>query len=501
MCEIGQDNLCQTPAVSNSNETIRALTDPQLQGLYNMAQSLERSSRASAALPFYRQIVSSNPCSQYAALAQTRIVRFYLPRLNSNENREAALAAFQYYVANYSDEIRPGSQLILADINEGSFALGDYFFRQGDYAQAAVAFALTDNHAEFRADLIGLTAALADAPANYQVFELSLWNNLRVVSFQSRDEAEAVVHVFFNQNRVLTVLTGEASLTWRSRAGSQENFTLATLFQGQSSRDLSAIIRIDLEVPGVYSQTFGTVVFQNPDLTIESNNSLLELDLPAGMFTGLSRTVFSSQTAAQLGFNGEYDPGPREITLHRDTETRTIVHEFVHHFFNSVISSQLSALVQGLCWDLAAGRRMSDDPADFIGSWIRYVDENGSYCASDACWPGAGINVSQVPHPYPMENPDEHLAEFGEEYVAEGAWMRVNARQQLEDGNYEPAAMYLFFRYMVFEGREYGDLTGVGPSLDYGEVRAAILTLQHEHPASPQVSLLLDELSRRISER
>ena len=492
MCEVGLDNLCQTQATSNSSEANPTLNEGQLQVQYNRAQTMERLMQTSQALPIYQRIVAANPRSSYAALAQARIVSFYRLRLNNNQNRENALAAFQYYLANYNDETRAGNDRVLVDISEGSFALGDYFFLQSDYVRAAAAFALADNNSEFRPALISLTAAFAARPANYQVFELILRNNLRVLSFKSIDQSEPTVHVFFNQEQILTVLSGEARVVWDST----ENFTLATTFSGGRIRDLSSIRRIDLEVD--YPESFGTVVFQNPDLTIESNNRLLELDLPAGIFTGLRRTTFSSQTAAQLDFNGEYDPGPMEITLRRDTETRTIVHEFVHHFFRSVISSQLSELVQGLCWDLAAGRRRSDDSADFIGSQIRYVDENGSYCASDACWPGAGINVNQVPHPYPMENPHEHLAEFGEEYVAEGAWLRVYARQQLEAGNPDPALMYLFFRYLVFEGREYGDLSEVGPSLDYSEVRAAIIILQHAHPASPQVLLLLDELAGRV---
>ena len=58
---------------------------------------------------------------------------------------------------------------------------------------------------------------------------------------------------------------------------------------------------------------------------------------------------------------------------------------------------------------------------------------------------------------YGLCNPEEDLATMVDAYVTEGSSLRRRIRAQMDDGNFELAAKYLFVRFiMPFAGREYG---------------------------------------------
>jgi hypothetical protein len=201
------------------------------------------------------------------------------------------------------------------------------------------------------------------------------------------------------------------------------------------------------------------VVFRRPRVTLPQNSdALLEAMriLPESMFADLDGFIF---TGKQHEHVGEYGRGTVEVHRAFD-KLGTIVHELGHH------------------WDL----RLSVNRSGRQGG---FGDESQIYY--DISWKGVDkkreihggkfgkvklerddFDKADFEREYGLCNPSEDIATMFEAYVADGPELRKRIREQMDEGNFELAAKYLFVRYVTpFAGREYG-LTD--DSLGYEEV-------------------------------
>lgn len=371
--------------------------------------------------------------------------------------------------------------------------LGDRFFREGDYENAALIFSLLEHDPVF-SPLAQTFRALSESPELFQISEVTLAGGLKIRSFRRADESGVDFHVFYTEESISTIVTGEAQLTWQE-GGQEQTFTL-----GARSRDLSSRSNIDLGI--YYSGTFGRVTFQNIDssTTLDVNNILLDLShrtgveaLPQQLFNGLNSTIVSTRTATELDFMGVYSSDTDSITLSFQSQVDTVVHELAHHWDLMVTQegyqADVSRIFRSISWE--GDRRHDDDLNDFRGATY-------SSCESHSCSPGpvnSQLNLNQNPHPYGMENNIEDLATYAEDYFADGRNLRVHVRTQMALGNFEPAVKYLFMRYYLYQGVEYG-ASETSLSLGYREIIQALNSLDAESAADVRATTrrVLDEI-------
>jgi len=356
--------------------------------------------------------------------------------------------------------------------------LGERAFVLGNYQEAANALNATSERDAVYAPLLSqISTSLSIHPEAYEVQEVTLADGLKIRSFRRIDGSEADVHVFYSEENVLTVMTGETKLKWQSGDGNDHSFTL-----GSDSREIN-VGRIDLET--LYQGTFGITTFENLSETLENNNLLLEfirqqdVDLPRQIFDGLRYTVLSTKTADQLDFSGQYQRSPETITLCVSPDEDTVIHELAHHWDLWVTQegrSDLSQIFYSISWNRALTARLDDELIDFRGATY-------PSCESHNCSAGPAnsqLNINNSPHPYGMENEREDLAAFTESYYIEGANLRGFIREQMALGNFEPAVKYLFVKYFIFHEMEYG-LGGESEAFNYDEIMEALSTFGTEN--------------------
>jgi hypothetical protein len=357
---------------------------------------------------------------------------------------------------------------------EGLLNLGENAFIAGNYQDAANALAsTTDRDAVYAPLLSQICASLSTNPTAYEIQEVTLKDGLKIRSFKRTDGSEADVHVFYNENDVLTIMTGETKLKWQDANGNDHSLTL-----GSDSRNVG-VDRVDLET--LYQGTFGVTTFENISATLESNNLLIDFirqqdeDLPRQIFDGLKQTLLSTRTAQELDFNGQYQRSPEKIILCLHADDDTLIHELAHHWDLWVTRegrSDLSKIYYSISWNAGLTARLDDDLEDFQGYTF-------STCESDSCLggpTGSQVNVNRDRHPYGMENEREDLAAFAEHYYVDGARLRAFIREQLLLGDFEPAVKYLFVKYFIFHEMEYG-LGNESEALNYDEIAEALLSL------------------------
>jgi len=390
--------------------------------------------------------------------------------------------------------------------SQGLYESGNGFFVNEQYENAEQALAQSESYQVFLPTLIHICRAVSRSPNDYLVNEVTLNGGLTVRSFIRRDGSEEEVHVFYEGTTVRTVMTGKTTLSWQNEDRETIELTL-----GLESKDLTDLNDTQMNLRTLFPGTFGVVTFEdiNSDIavepslaavlfygiespsatiyhTLEANNLLLELisrerdRLPEQIYFGLNYTVISAKSSDERNRAlGDYQANSEIITLSVDGITQeTLVHELVHHwdmsatqaewFSGNLRETDLSSIYRGISWNSSQSARLENDSRDFRGGTV-------GACASrenSSCLGGpqdSGIDILRENHPYGMENPLEDMATFGSDYYNSGRSLRMYVRDQMRAGNFEPAAKYLFIRYFIYLGNEYG-LSPNSPSLDYSEI-------------------------------
>jgi hypothetical protein len=189
--------------------------------------------------------------------------------------------------------------------------------------------------------------------------------------------------------------------------------------------------------------------------------------LPRGFFSGLL------DLSVEFKDDSHYYPSDKRICLGTsilDSQEKTIspgfcsdihdsqnvlTHELAHYWS---MNHNLSCIYYGISWDnkvfLPDHLRIlrTDDQHDFVED-------------------------------YGMKNPLEDIATFAGSYVAISEELRRYVREQMDIGNFEPAAKYLFIRYvMPFKGMEY-EVSDSSPTLGFEEVRSKLAAYLFDHPS------------------
>ena len=393
--------------------------------------------------------------------------------------------------------------------SQGLYESGNGFFVNGQYENAEQALVQSESYQVFLPTLIHICRAVSQSPSEYLINEVTLNGGLTVRSFIRRDGSEEEVHVFYEGTTVRTVMTGKTTLSWQNEDRETIELTL-----GLEPKDLTDLNDTQMNLRTLFPGTFGVVTFEdiNSDIavepswaavlfygiespsatiyhTLEANNLLLELisrerdRLPEQIYFGLNYTVISAKSSDERNRAlGDYQANSEIITLSVDGITQeTLVHELVHHwdmsatqaewFSGNLRETDLSSIYRGISWNSQQDTRLTDDQNDFRGGTQRGCSER----MAQTCQNGpldSDFDIMRQYHPYGMENPREDMATFGADYYNSGWPLRMYVRDQMRAGNFEPAAKYLFIRYFLYLGQEYG-LSFEG-SLGYSEIMEAM---------------------------
>ncbi|MFA5840475.1 MAG: hypothetical protein WC890_07530, partial [Candidatus Margulisiibacteriota bacterium] len=200
--------------------------------------------------------------------------------------------------------------------------------------------------------------------------------------------------------------------------------------------------------------------------------------MPLSNTTGLA--------AANLNFvdkfaSGQYDPLTQELSSD-DANTATIIHELAHHWDMTMAvgnngadqsSDDPSLLFYKISWDA-----WSEASCGRIGrpcnGWVRK----------------ANATEEDFSITYGMSDGFEDLATAAESYVLGGGDLsRERVRNQMKKGNFEPAAKYLFNKYIrSFDATdglclEY-NIADDTPALSFKEVKTKLSIWSKDHPGT-----------------
>lgn len=201
---------------------------------------------------------------------------------------------------------------------------------------------------------------------------------------------------------------------------------------------------------------------------------------------------------------GDYSPLTKEINLKSSTSS-TAIHELSHHWDMTLARGQdgndqtfgdPSLIYYKISWDA-----WSDYPRG--GEFARLCNGQHDYNACALAFgPGQGwqrkpeAELTDFSSGYGLADGFEDLATSAESYVeGHGNLTRSKARQEMEKGNFEPAAKYLFNKYIRSFDPEDGlcfeyNVTPLDPPLTLTEVKANIESWLASHPNSiPQSTL------------
>ncbi len=207
------------------------------------------------------------------------------------------------------------------------------------------------------------------------------------------------------------------------------------------------------------------VVFKKPVETVPENvDALFEAlrILPDAMLVKLNGFVFTGEN--HEGRAGAYlEVGDAQGMVEVDKsfdKLGTIVHEVGHHWDLSVSEndkggqggdSDFSKLYYDISWKGVSKKKYMH------GSKYGKVELKRD-----------DFDHADFAEEYGLCNPNEDIATMIEAYVMEGPDLRKRIRRQMDQGNFELAAKYLFVRHIVsFDGKEYGES---GDSLEFEEV-------------------------------
>jgi hypothetical protein len=195
--------------------------------------------------------------------------------------------------------------------------------------------------------------------------------------------------------------------------------------------------------------------------------------IPQEFSNGLKEIVYSDLYPELEEQRGHYDKVNKSIVLLRGARIDDLVHEYFHHWDLSLAlgtdgtddgSGDVSQMFYGISWT-----------QDKIGREINGSDYRKVKMSRD------GFDKSDFVNDYGLCNRLEDLATYGGAYVS-GDDLREYARQQMEEGNFEPAIKYLFIRYLTpMKGKEY-NLSENSKSLGFEEVKKKLRSLRKNNP-------------------
>lgn len=246
---------------------------------------------------------------------------------------------------------------------------------------------------------------------------------------------------------------------------------------------------IKIYVPKFYGKF--KVVYQKPKQTVPKyNDALLKAYRisPNELFEGFKNMVF---TNADSEFAGEY--GGNDIAIHKSSDPLgTIIHELVHH------------------WDLTVA--LGTDGKDLGFGDLSKIYYDISWTPEKIkreIWGGDYGKVKMDRHDFDKEdfareyglcNREEDLATMAAQYVTKASQLRKRIRKQIQEGNFELAAKYIFVRYLMpFRGREYGIKDD---SLGFEEVGQKLRAWLKEHPGTVNASSIktLNKIKEKYNE-
>ncbi|MBU0687445.1 MAG: hypothetical protein KKB81_06345 [Candidatus Margulisbacteria bacterium] len=190
------------------------------------------------------------------------------------------------------------------------------------------------------------------------------------------------------------------------------------------------------------------VIYKKAEQTLFNNDALMRAYqiLPNEFFDNFERMIF---TGEEKELAGQYSLN--EVSVHQSDPLNTIVHELAHH------------------WDLSVALGMEGEDLGLGDPSKLFYDINwtpdkiereiwgGDFDELKATWDRHDFDQDDFARDYGLCNRKEDLATMVERYVTLGSYLRQTIRSQMENGNFELAAKYLFVKYiMPFRGREYG---------------------------------------------
>lgn len=210
-------------------------------------------------------------------------------------------------------------------------------------------------------------------------------------------------------------------------------------------------------------------------------NLAIAYDLvPVHFWKGLKQFSFSEELECTMhqtnNIAGCYDDKDIKIDMQIDRGMRdTIVHESAHHL-NFALLRDHSHIFYQLDWVKMTRSKVERYMFHWIWNPAVFRRKEGAEQNDFAAFEG-------------QENPQEDFAYFAKEYFGGSFDLRLMAREQMEQGNFEPAVKYLYMKYIAFydprDGLcyEYG-INDDSPPLSLEEVKEAMEGWLEENPDS-----------------
>lgn len=215
--------------------------------------------------------------------------------------------------------------------------------------------------------------------------------------------------------------------------------------------------------------------------------------LPKSHFRGLASVYFDKKLGA--GIRGEYNIGQRSINL-ACSDSKTSVHELSHH------------------WDLGVmrgkdGRDQTAGDPSLIYYRISWDKWSIYSCAAQPDKPCTQwkikTNVKAVDFSYGygmVDGLEDKATSFASYVEGTGQLSRKHVRTQMKQGNFAPAAKYIFNKYVESYDEEDGlcfeyNLKPDDPPLGLQEVKSELARWLASHPGSVPKDILI---SLRMSE-
>ncbi|MFA4973760.1 MAG: HEAT repeat domain-containing protein [bacterium] len=179
---------------------------------------------------------------------------------------------------------------------------------------------------------------------------------------------------------------------------------------------------------------------------------------------------------------GYYDGGYYMVVIRKDSiGLGTFAHELAHHW-GSTLAPERSELFDRISWqDIPKYRYLSSSAYD---PFSLHLTQNVMY-----------FPENDFARDYGMSHPHEDLATVVGAYVGSGESLRSTVRKQMDRGNFELAAKYLFVKHvMPFAGREYNNLEG--DSLTIEEVKQKYQAAKDRSKTNPGTYDIILEIEK-----
>lgn len=292
-----------------------------------------------------------------------------------------------------------------------------------------------------------------------------------------------------SETTVLSISLDDADLHkpmnkyWNKLNDLQQYSGLGKVFSPDKYKQILELLKIETNISGGQMEAMASIV------------RAYEM-LPASHFSGL-RSINTMKDAG--GAAGYYSPKNQSVNL-KNNGLGVVAHELTHSWdFESkgangenMAEGDPSLLFYRISWDSWSEYARGS-------SWIEVCsDKIGQKQAACALGFGSGNgwtvkgdrDFSDFAEPYSFADGLEDLATSAESYVfGTGNLSRAKVREEMARGNFEPAAKYLFNKYIrSFDARdgycyEY-NITADNPPLSLKEVREAMAEWEKAHPGS-----------------